>query len=258
MKRSKRYIKKKQKRELINKKVLKYIVDNSNICKHSIKELQLAGYCRDKIGMIMYKQVIEVIAVLSSHVDTDFSASWKLNIIKRLYSFDVLSPLKFTDDEWGMISTDGTYQNKRKSSVFKNPDGNILYIDAFTKLPIYNYNHLSKKLNKNKSSFYYKGGLFESKNEVFTGRYFSECYLLDRDVNIGWLPIDTKVIECIEIDVDKNNYIMIVDADNDELHSLSNEYNIQWKNCSCIKGINYKDITLELVEKAYKEINNNK
>lgn len=44
MKHSKRYIKKQQKKELINKKVLQRIIRESNLCQHAIKELKLAGY----------------------------------------------------------------------------------------------------------------------------------------------------------------------------------------------------------------------
>ena len=48
MKKSKRYIKKEIKKSLINKKVLSNIIANSNICKHAIKELKLAGYGKEK------------------------------------------------------------------------------------------------------------------------------------------------------------------------------------------------------------------
>lgn len=44
MKKSKRYIKKLTKTPLINKRVMNYIINNSNICKHAIRELKLAGY----------------------------------------------------------------------------------------------------------------------------------------------------------------------------------------------------------------------
>lgn len=45
MKKSKRYIKKLTKTPLINKRVMNYIINNSNICKHAIREFKLAGYC---------------------------------------------------------------------------------------------------------------------------------------------------------------------------------------------------------------------
>lgn len=44
MKKSKRYIKKQNNKPLINKKVLAKVIRESNICKHAIKELKLAGF----------------------------------------------------------------------------------------------------------------------------------------------------------------------------------------------------------------------
>ena len=44
MKKNKRYIKKQNNKPLINKKVLAKVIRESNICKHAIKELKLAGY----------------------------------------------------------------------------------------------------------------------------------------------------------------------------------------------------------------------
>lgn len=45
---------KKQEKKLINKKALKYIIDHSNICKHAIKELKLAGYGNGEGGPKRY------------------------------------------------------------------------------------------------------------------------------------------------------------------------------------------------------------
>lgn len=60
MKKSKRYIKKLTKTPLINKRVMNYIINNFNICKHAIKELKLAGYGNGEDGPNnwMYQQVI--------------------------------------------------------------------------------------------------------------------------------------------------------------------------------------------------------
>lgn len=46
---------------------------------------------------------------------------------------DIISPLRFTDDEWRQISSDGTCQNRRKVSVFKEPNVSIYYTGAFSK-----------------------------------------------------------------------------------------------------------------------------
>lgn len=44
MKKSKRYYKKLDKTPLINKRAMRHIIEHSNICKHAIRELKLAGY----------------------------------------------------------------------------------------------------------------------------------------------------------------------------------------------------------------------
>lgn len=68
MKKSKRYVKKMEKRSLINKKALSYIISHSNICQHAIKELKLAGYGKGEGGPNdwMYQQVLEAVAVFTS------------------------------------------------------------------------------------------------------------------------------------------------------------------------------------------------
>lgn len=52
MKKSKRYIKKQNNKPLINKKVLAKVIRESNICKHAIKELKLAGYGNGEGGFV--------------------------------------------------------------------------------------------------------------------------------------------------------------------------------------------------------------
>lgn len=76
MKKSKRYIKKQNNKPLINKKVLAKVIRESNICKHAIKELKLAGYGNGEGGPNdwMYQQVIEAVAVFASHGNSGSSA----------------------------------------------------------------------------------------------------------------------------------------------------------------------------------------
>lgn len=78
----------------------------------------------------MYQQVIEAVAVFASHGNSGGSAPWEINLVKRLCNWDIISPLRFTDDEWSQISSDGTCQNRRKSDVFKEPNGSIHYNGA--------------------------------------------------------------------------------------------------------------------------------
>lgn len=49
-----------------------------------------------------------------------------------------------------------------------------------------------------------------------------------------------------------------IDANNTNLLLLNAYYNIQWKECSCLKGIRLEDVTVELEEEAYEEMRNNK
>lgn len=260
MKKSKRYIKKQNNKPLINKKVLAKVIRESNICKHAIKELKLAGYGNGEGGPNdwMYQQVIEAVAVFASHGNSGSSAHWEINLVQRLCDWNIISPLKFTDDEWYQISSDGTCQNKRKFDVFKEPNGNIHYNGAFTKRPISRYNFNTKEWTDNKNPICWHGGLFEYKDNILTGRYFNQYNLLPYKINKGWIPRPTITIDCVEIEIAPDNWIMAVDANNTNLLLLNVYYIIQWEKCSCLRGIRLEDVTIELEEEAYEEMRNNK
>lgn len=247
-------------KKLINKDVLNDIIANSNICRHAIKELKLAGYGKGEGGPNdwIYQQVLEAVVVFASHDNSGSSAPWEINLVQKLCNWDIISPLRFTDDEWSQISSDGTCQNIRKYNVFKEPDGNIHYNGAFTKRPISRYNFDTKEWTDNKNPICWYGGLFECKNNVLTGRYFNTCYLQQRDIINGWTPKPTRNIDCVEIEIAPDNWIMAVDTNNIDLIYLSLDYYIQWKNCFCMKDIRLEDVTPELEKKAFEEIENNK
>ena len=249
-----------KKKELINKKVLNRIIKESNLCQHAIKELKLAGYDKGKDGTDswMYQQVIEAIAVFASHGNSGCSAPFEINIIKRLCSWDVISPLRFTDDEWNKICEDGTYQNKRKSSVFKEPDGSIHYVDAFSKRITGRYSYATKEWTEIKNPIGWNGGLFEHKDNVLTGRYFNKCILNYYDIINGWMPKETRQIDCVEVEIAPDNCIMAVNTNSTDLLILSCNYTIVWKECPCIKGVRLEDVTPKLEKQAYEEIKNNK
>lgn len=120
MKKSKRYIKKQNNKPLINKKVLAKVIRESNICKHAIKELKLAGYGKGEGGPNdwMYQQVIEAVAVFASHGNSGVSAPYEIDLVKRLCNWDIINPLRFTDDEWSQISSD----------VLVKTDVNLMYL----------------------------------------------------------------------------------------------------------------------------------
>lgn len=248
----------KKKKELINKKVLQRIIEKSNLCQHAIKELKLAGYDKDEDGpnAWMYQQVLETLAVFSSHDNSGISAHFEINLVQKLCNFDVISPLRFTDDEWVQIHTNGTCQNIRKSNVFKEHNGKIHYNGAFTIRPTGTYSFTTKQWIENKNPICLNGGLFEHKNNVLTGAYFKICLLYKKDIEKGWMPKDPIIINCVEVEVSTCNWFMAVQSNEPTLYDLSYNYNICWRFCPCLKGVRLEDVTKELLLKAYKEINN--
>lgn len=260
MKKSKRYYKKLDKTPLINKRAMRHIIEHSNICKHAIRELKLAGYTPNgnEPANWMYQQVLEAIVVFASHNNSGSSAPWEINLVKNLCNWGVISPLRFTDNEWNVISKDGTCQNNRNSSFFKDPDGNIYNIYAFSKKPIKRYKYDTKTWENNNTGITWNGGLFEYKDDVLTGRYINRCNLWSYDISKPYTPKEKQVINCVEVEIAPDNWIMAVDADSYQLGLLSCYYYIQWKKCPCMKGIRLEDVTPELEELAFKQIKGEK
>lgn len=258
----KRRKEKKMLKNLINKKAIQHIINHSNICQHAIKELKLAGYGKGEGGPNdwMYQQVLEAVAIFASHGNSRSSAPFEINLVQKLCNWDIISPLTFKDNEWRIIDTDGSCQNIRKSSIFKEPDGSIHDIDAFTKSPKGTYRFSTKQWEKNDKDICWNGGLFEHKNNVLTGRYFTRCNLWSYNIlsKEGYIPKPTRKIPCVEVEISPDNWIMAVDADETELLFLSCDYNIDWKECSCIKDVRLEDVTPFLEELAYEQIKNNK
>ena len=155
------------------------VIRESNICKHAIKELKLAGYGNGESGPNdwMYQQVIEAVAIFASHGNSGGSDPWEINLVQKLCDWDIISPLRFTNDEWSQISSDGTCQNRRKSDVFKEPNGSIHYNGAFSKRPISRYNFDTKEWTDNKNPICWSGGLFEHKDNVlYLNPYYRSAY----------------------------------------------------------------------------------
>lgn len=67
----------------------------------------------------------------------------------------------------------------------------------------------------------------------------------------------TQIIDCVEVEISPDNWIMAVDINNIDLIKLDIIYNIQWEECSCLKGIRLEDVTEELEDKAYEEMRHN-
>lgn len=105
MKKSKRYIKKQNNKPLINKKVLAKVIRESNICKHAIKELKLAGYGNGEGGPNdwMYQQVIEAI------VFENGGFVGNLGLSKKLWKKNTEAIYKYRTNTGKMTASDYTH-----------------------------------------------------------------------------------------------------------------------------------------------------
>ena len=96
----------------------------SNLLDYAKEEL-------NRIGMIdsgepyndaVTKAILDLIELFASQGHSGFTASYTVNVFKRLAMYEPLTALTGEDSEWNEIEP-GRYQNKRYSAVFKEKDG---------------------------------------------------------------------------------------------------------------------------------------
>jgi len=107
----------------------------SNMLSYAEGELNRIGLTEeDEYNGMMRKHILHMIKEFADEGHSGFSAQYAINILSKLMSFKPLSPLTGEDDEWVDVSEmSGTphYQNKRRSSVFKDgKDGEAYDIDG--------------------------------------------------------------------------------------------------------------------------------
>lgn len=124
-------------------KYLRYRAKDSNYISYAKKEFRIAwgDYEKDEMQNFMTEQVLDILALLSTHGDSGFSINYKLGLLTKLIQFKPLTKLMFTDDEFypACEFLDGVRQNKRNSAVFTRPDGTFSYSDGFSKKSSYKY-----------------------------------------------------------------------------------------------------------------------
>ena len=174
----------------------------NNLEKHAEIELKLAGlFDKDSVyGGMLGDAVMELIKVFSKQEHSGMSASVVSDLFNKLSRFKPLTPLTFKDDEWSEYS-DGKYQNKRNSAVFKDSkDGHPYYIDAYYKKT-------------------QKGTTWGGSLDLGNGKYVSRCYIKDPK-NMPSICIDV-----IEREVSKDNWEMKI-ANKEQLKELQKYYNV--------------------------------
>jgi len=93
------------------------------------QELKPLLKSKDMYGVSVAKSVLQLIDVFSKQEHSGASAMMVLGRFDRVARFRPLGPLTGKKDEW-MEVTDGLWQNKRCSSVFKDDKGKAWDIDA--------------------------------------------------------------------------------------------------------------------------------
>lgn len=104
-----------------------------NLIEHAKAELEMAGLFdkeKDFYGGMTGNAVLELIEVFEKQGHSGMSAPMVVSIFKDLANYKPINPITGADNEWFEF-TDGQYQNKRCSSIFKDgKDGRPYYLDA--------------------------------------------------------------------------------------------------------------------------------
>lgn len=205
-----------------------------------------------------YNDIIEVIAAISKNNNINSSIKHNISVINKLCDKVPITYLTLKEDEFEQsISSKILYINKRYNKIYKYLN-KMFVTNAYSISPQYILSIKTKKLLPFSTDLSWKNDVFETKDGVLTGRYFNTCYLQQRDIINGWTPKPTRNIDCVEIEIAHDNWIMVVDTNDIDLIYLSLDYYIQWENCFCMKDIRLEDVTPELEKKAFEEIENNK
>ncbi|MEN2464937.1 hypothetical protein [Ornithinibacillus sp. JPR2-1] len=109
----------------------------SNLVNWAEKELNRLVENGDEMQLEINKDILEIVKVFSEQGHSGFSASYALNLIKRLLDWKPITPLTGEDDEWGeSYGSDNTQQNKRCYAVFRenfdNSTAHYLYGKVFS------------------------------------------------------------------------------------------------------------------------------
>ena len=100
---------------------------------HTMRELDLLGLTEDnpsEMNQAMRKHIVHMMEQFCDEGHSGFSAMYAVKILHKLMRYVPLTPLTGEDDEWSEVS-DGLYQNKRFSRVFKEgKDGQAYDIEG--------------------------------------------------------------------------------------------------------------------------------
>ena len=99
--------------------------DGGGLVKHALSEFRYAGWMdadgrfNDEAQEMMCDCVLSLLLNMEGQGHSGVSAGYLISLFKSLANFEVISPLKGTDDEWGEVfdPTDETRQNRREKDT---------------------------------------------------------------------------------------------------------------------------------------------
>ena len=215
--------------DLVNPTVLDKYKKENNLVNHAIDELTIAGYydsTKEGPNKWIREQVIETIAVLASHNNSGSSIGLEISLFNKLAKFGIISPLTLSDDEFIEVSNN-SFQNKRCSDVFKE-NNKIHWLNAFTKKVIKSKYFGKDEIIEQSDGMCWSGIVFEMKDGIATGNGFHRCYIKQENINKGLIPENTIHLPCLEVEVQKDNWLMFVDVNSEELKKLKESYDIDY------------------------------
>lgn len=105
--------------------------EDSALVRHAERELGFA-LGDDKMDQLMRDNVMQLVRAFAAQNHSGFSAPFCLSLFDKVARFDPAAPLTGAEDEWAEpFDSDGTQQNRRMGSVFRDKDGRAYHIDAY-------------------------------------------------------------------------------------------------------------------------------
>lgn len=231
--------------DLINPRIAKQIQEDSNLVNHAIEEMKLLGYYEnddtDNPNVWMREQIVDLMTVFANHGNSGFSASYAINLFNKLSRFKTIAPLTFEDVDFNETYL-GAQQHKRRSAYFKDDKG-VYNIDAFVKdVTRSKYFGQEEIVEHNKVDSSWSGTVYEMTKGIANGKGFRRCYIKLEDGK-PFVETETIRLPVLEVEVQKDDWMMFVEARNPKLQALKKAYDIEYIKVPELKRVNVLELT---------------
>ena len=229
--------------------------NNDKLIKYTINELNIAGFINTNNSYCLYKNIVELICLLSEHKESEYSIRNEVDILYKLCNFIPISYLSLKENEFTLVNNSkDVYVNNRYKHLYKM-NNKIFVENAFVASPMYKLLYSNKTIINYSTDMSWKSVIFEMKNNIATGRYFDKCFIKDKDIkNQYYIPIKPIILKGTQVQISEYVYMFFIGQDNLNMIKLNRRYDINWKFTSIIKDKHIRDITIEDEHKILEEI----